>query len=1216
MGATDGATGGGSGTKKKKPNPRRQFIQAASKIARTTGPDRQKALAFLGDQLSGIPGDKLYKWGEKADLPPGDIDKIRAAQASAGVNTHTLAPDLLDIIDRPSQALKGSFVEPDQVFDVKGAVSGAWRGLSGKEKYSGSEAAFSIANATAGEADDEKIRRQVESLPGPVRMGTDFVADVVLDPTNAVTFGGGPLAENAAKAVAKHIAGEAAQRGLTRGAQEILEGLAKKGTKSLADDEVRALRAAVGEKVAKRLLRRANKAQGGMYLLGKKVPGSQLPQQAARTVGVLPEGWGSRTEMWLRTEAASRQGTRAGILPEGTPGTVQSINEGRRASNTAADLAAKETERRAATAVGRQGPRTWYGRTRAAIPDSVDVTSLPDQIQRDIIRAGERALKKAGKAQEKGMPGELDLDAVRESLDVNGGPAAIAALPDAERALATELRAILDEDFVARVESGRVMETDTARRVLGDAAAREDLGKAAGLEPRLAQLEKRRLAAQERVAAYQARVDALNAENEFVDVPALARPNGPDYFPKSDITRTKRIGEAKRLLEREKTRLAQIVKIKDQVERRMARSLVRSEGKRVAAADAVVPQDRYFQHFVTDEAKRAGFGRARRDTPASNLTSGKPGFVKGRKFKGAASESTTPLGDPTYVRNPVVAVGRSARQTAADAGRIQMFDEMQRMPGVNGQPIVRMGDDVAAFKTGNATWADEYVELKQPVARELPDGRVRTVEEPVLIQKDVVDDFRKVIEAKSDILENVRWLNSMWARWATATTGFVSRNVLQGNIFMGMVLAEAHNPKVWVDTLAMFKRINRGLARYGDPYRFIDDADRAVVEQAMAHGVISSGFYDDLAAATARVGERRGAVLGGKWSPLSPNFRPIERISAANQWAENWSRLSVFRNKLQQGFTPAEAALVTDHYMLNYRNLSKVNDAGRIVSPFLTWVYKSTPMILGEVARSPWKALIPLAFGEAIDQEGRRDLGNPLLPGWMEQGGVIATPDEFGPVAGGRLFTPDSPLHSAARAMRAPLLVGQIAANEVPGLQDVVPDPSPNVWGDLMGATWDTAGVGGVPGGVGKSIIEGMTGEQLFTGREFPEGEQVPVPGYTQVTGDKVPFQVRLMVENLFPLAGRAATFAPTSEYEKSVQGRRLLSMFAGVNAPKYDPSMTDTAFRERLKLLEAFVKKMRSEGSGDVPRRVNSSGGGGATGGASTGTGRSSGRPSGSGRP
>lgn len=1192
------AGGGSSGGKKKPPNPRKQFIQAASKIARMQGPARQEGLEFLGNTLRGIPRDKLYRLGEKADLPPGDVDKILRAQEAG--DARNFVPSFLDLIDRPSQAVKGAIVEsgglnPTDI--VQGdAFRGAWRGLSGEEKYTGSETAGTVVTR-----DEKKGEEFAQGLPGPVRVATDIAVDTAVDPLNYLTFGGGPLAENAAKAIAKQIAGDAAQRGLTRGAQEIFEGLATKGAKSLTDQEVATLRAAVGEKVAKRLLRRANKAQGGMYFLGKKVPGTQIPQQAARNRGVLPEGWGSATEQLVRTEASSRQATRAGLLPKGTPGTVQSVNEGRRASNTAADLAAKEAERRAAVAVGR---------IERSIPDSVDVASLSDRAQRQIIRAGEKALKKSGKALDKGEVGPLDLDAVREALDVNGGPAAIAALPDAERALATELRAILDENYTARVASGRIMDDETARQVLGEQAARPELVKAAKREPRIRALEARRVKAEQRVADAQARVDELTAEAEFVDVPALRRPGDQtDYFPKSDITLTKRIGEARRILEREKTLLRQIGKTKDQAERSMVRSLVRSEEKRAAAAGRVIPQDRYFPHFVTDEAQRAGYGKARRDMPAGNLSSSKPGFVKGRKFKGAASEADTPLGDPQYVMNPVVSVGRSVKMTAADAGRIQMFDELQRMPGVRGQPIVRMGDDVEAFKAGNATWADEYVELKQPVSRTMPDGRVRTVEEPVLIQRDIADDFRKVIEAEPDMLEKVRWLNSMWARWATATTGFISRNVLQGNIFMGVVLAEARDPKVWTDTLGLFKRINRGIARYGDPYRFIDDADRAVVEQAMQHGVISSGFYDDLAAATARVGERRGAVLGGKWSPLSPNFRPIERISAANQWAENWSRLSVFRNKLKQGFTPEQAALVTDHYMLNYRNLSKVNDAGRIVSPFLTWVYKSTPMILGEVARSPRKAIIPMNVMEAVSAEGRGDLGDPIFPGWMDRGGAVVLPDEAGPLAG-QVWMPDTPLHSVERATRAPLLAGQIAANQIPGLENVVPDPGPNAWGDLAEATWDVAGVGGVPGGVTKSVIEGMTGEQLFTGREYPEGEQVPLPLYTQVTGDKVPFQTRLLLENLFPFMGRAAAFAPTSEYEKQAQARRLGSMLSGFSFYPANKGLEDSAFRERLQLLDAFVKKVRSDQTGDVPRRTRTSSGKlpESGGGRESGSGRSSG--------
>src|SRR5690606_31240144 len=170
-------------------------------------------------------------------------------------------------------------------------------------------------------------------------------------------------------------------------------------------------------------------------------PGSQRLPLVGRKAGQQfgprsPAGVLSEAEQAFRPRAAVRAAERGGAVPAGTTQSVENLQARLRAAQHAAEVAERRAQRAAREAAG-------------------EAVGL--QGRRAVGRAGRRALADA------------DLDAVREALDVRGGPEVVEALPDVERNVARALRRVSDEDFEALVRTGRLTDDLDALR-----AAREE----------------------------------------------------------------------------------------------------------------------------------------------------------------------------------------------------------------------------------------------------------------------------------------------------------------------------------------------------------------------------------------------------------------------------------------------------------------------------------------------------------------------------------------------------------------------------------------------------------------------------------------------------------------------------------------------------------------------------------------------------------------------
>lgn len=155
----------------------------------------------------------------------------------------------LDVLDRPGQMVKGA---------IKEGPGGAWRGLSGAERY------------------------QVlapESGGGFLGAAARFAEDVVLDPTTYLTFGVGGVAKSGVRQVAKSAGREAAEqvsKGAVRGVA-LRQALEEAGVGAASRNAPRAL-----ERTARSIERTG---QGGMRFAGQTLFTSDAPISRAALAG-------------------------------------------------------------------------------------------------------------------------------------------------------------------------------------------------------------------------------------------------------------------------------------------------------------------------------------------------------------------------------------------------------------------------------------------------------------------------------------------------------------------------------------------------------------------------------------------------------------------------------------------------------------------------------------------------------------------------------------------------------------------------------------------------------------------------------------------------------------------------------------------------------------------------------------------------------------------
>ena len=1215
-------------------------------------PKREQAQEALVEASRGWDRRTVENAASRAGVGPGEVGQIIPIGATQdGRPTHPGFPatsgsfdNLLSYLNRPGQAVLGGLTEGPEGFT---------RGVTGAEAYTPVQTALRATGYTAGGA----AAREDELSPW-VRGPANFVGEIATDPLTYIGAGTPFVARQAARSIGRVAVGETGERFARAGvlspaARAVTERVRTGGFAALTDAEKAAVRA-----TAPRLEKLARRAEGGLSVFGRPVPGTRFGAPRAVLPRETSGNFFGAVERGFRPRARIEQATRAGVLAPSTRQDVENVL----------------SQVRAGRSMGGIREEGLFKETVAALRKA----GVSRRQARRMVRTGE------------------GLDPAREALDVAGGRTALEELSGADRAAADVLDRVRREDDALLKGLGRLRPEDEAlaakraavwreyepalakiarqiqniekkrysqsgryanalgktkvlrgeagergeRAALARGVAREqalqlrevaeqarvvrrqigvDLVKVRGVERELgrelgrvkrglAEIE-REIAALGRVISHGktaaerrgARVKLNTLEQEWADTAgrlddlerkigeAGARrgeltamqkravvPDRPAIPPAKSPREVRKTGPevaAAKTLGREGERLRTVVREKTAAERQLRRTMSRAQAK--ASSQQVTPIDRYYPHYP-DAAARAEKKMVR---PSGMFPGRTPGTLKERTRLQSASE----LGDVEL--NPVAAVGRHTKETQIEAARIRAFDDLAGMETRAENPLLIPEQLVKAYQKANpGKWEDVYAEMTAPVMSVDDAGRIVTRDDTWLVHKAIEPELRRVVNATTDkeIRRGMEYINALWARYATATFGFISRNVLQGNLYMGMVLAGAHKPKTWARAFGVMRRMENGVNATGNPLQFIDDAsERAIVEGAFTHNAVESGFMESLnrqvaqTVAPGRSGKVRSVFARSKASPVSPEFLPLKAMSRANTWAENWSRLAVYMDRIEKGFHPAEAAAQARHYLLDYRDLSPVNEAARIFNPFATWTYKTVPLLTAELFQNPRKITIPLHLLNAVGEEGGRTQDESLMAKWAEQGGAVRIPGTD------QAFLPDTPIHSVAETLN-PLVT---LLKREPGWQK-----------QLGRETVNALGVGGGPGGALVAGVEAGTGTKLFSGQEFHPGTQVSTPlPFKPFFGKFMPWEARNALDTLIPLLSTLSSVAPQGDYEKSVQSKRLVSKIAGLGVIPVDHKMEKGEFYRRLRLLQTLQQAVTTSG-GEVPlkewNRTSGSGG------------------------
>jgi hypothetical protein len=693
--------------------------------------------------------------------------------------------------------------------------------------------------------------------------------------------------------------------------------------------------------------------------------------------------------------------------------------------------------------------------------------------------------------------------------------------------------------------------------------------------------------------------------------------------PTISAQQAQRIRQVVKAAERARAAAKEQSKLVNQLNRLEAR-----QARYVAEAD-VVPAEQYLRRLPSGEVIESIPRRAGSEANAG-LSSRGPGFIRARKVPGPASEATINIpgkGDvPLFDLNPVRSVAKDAADVVRDQTRINLSDQLRNirvtLPEGEFPAII---DDPAQIKAllddPNSTVLNSYRKMKLPV-REIGQDEQQLInfldnaddatlnemnlddivnprlrEQEVYVHEATAKDIEtatKMLVPNGKAARAVLYMNALWARSGVATFGFVSRNVLQGNLFLAM-MAGALKPgdlPEWARMLSLFKRAHRGMERFGDFTRYLLPEEATFFKGALDNGVITSSFQsyvDDLISGLRTTAGTSGGIRGavgktlrtGRYSPVSPEFIGFEKIGAANQWMENWSRLSVYKAKLRQGFSEPEAAAITNKFMLNYKDLAPTNRGLRYFSPFITWTYKMVPLVTGTLFRDPKKILIPQHIIKALNEEGMSSENIDVFPEWMRRANTLVLPKAireklpFGFDKTPQVLSLDIPASTAMRASLPieslyNLLKGRTGADQQAAI-------------DLI----NLLQLGGLAG-TGKALFESASGKNLFTGRQYQKGERIPTPaGLVPIYGKTMPWATYNVLQSLSPLIQRLGVISPTDAKGQSAQARQLTSMLAGISLYPYTKQTRESELYRRSASLDALIASLRAQGI-KIPKKSN----------------------------
>jgi len=202
---------------------------------------------------------------------------------------------------------------------------------------------------------------------------------------------------------------------------------------------------------------------------------------------------------------------------------------------------------------------------------------------------------------------------------------------------------------------------------------------------------------------------------------------------------------------------------------------------------------------------------------------------------------------------------------------------------------------------------------------------------------------------------------------------------------------------------------------------------------------VGFGQYGEVAEAlTTRVGPGRGipvserGVFGqtaripftNKRNYVSQFFGQIPAAGRkAGTKVEDIFRFGLMWDGMVKGLTPSEAIARVNKYLLDYQELSKLDEVMRLVFPFWTWMSRNAPLQFELLLTNPKMYGVYGKFKEQLEDKEAELTGEVVLENWQKQRGEFVTKQEgFGALMPGRTFVPNLPFEGGGEQVLSDLL--------------------------------------------------------------------------------------------------------------------------------------------------------------------------------------------------
>lgn len=134
----------------------------------------------------------------------------------------------------------------------------------------------------------------------------------------------------------------------------------------------------------------------------------------------------------------------------------------------------------------------------------------------------------------------------------------------------------------------------------------------------------------------------------------------------------------------------------------------------------------------------------------------------------------------------------------------------------------------------------------------------------------------------------------------------------------------------------------------------------------------------------------RSSLPGRAVSKASEIGGALPRVSrSVGGKIENYSRFMLTYSGIREGMTPEMAASVTSRYLIDYEDLSQLDEVAKQVFPFWMWMSRNLPVQLTNMTLNPRAYSVYYNFRKNFeDDEGN----NSLIPSYLKQAGIFKLP--------------------------------------------------------------------------------------------------------------------------------------------------------------------------------------------------------------------------------